>query len=210
MALTRKNLKELSLFIGVLGIYAVLYLLNNNFQYFELWHIPRSDYDTLVVFSPYWIYLYLVAYLLPVFMFFYLRKMDLQLHFLQLFFILTLLTNAVFFLFPSTIERPPVPMAGVDSVTKLAFELLFGADKPFNCFPSTHVSTSFIAALSVRQFPKLYVAFTGLALLISYSAIAIGQHYLYDAIGGAAVAFLTIELYDRFYSTSESTRLSIS
>lgn len=204
----KAHLKDLALLISVLSVYAVLYLLNNNFQYFELWKIPRSNYDYLVSFSPYWIYIYLAAYLLPVFMFFYLRTYRLHEHFMQLFFILTLITNAVFFLFPSTIERPAVPMNGVDDVTKLAFELLFGADKPFNCFPSTHVSTSFIAALSVRHMPRLYVTFLGLAFLISYSAIAIGQHYLYDALGGVGVALLTIEIYDRVFAFETSRAIA--
>jgi membrane-associated phospholipid phosphatase len=191
------NLKDVSYLIGALAIYAFLYLLNNNFQYFDIWHIPRTPYDDLVTFSPYWIYIYLAAYLMPISMFFFLRKIDLHLHYLQLFFILTIITNVVFFLFPSTIDRVPVPVEGVDSITKLAFELLFSADKPFNCFPSTHVSTSVIAALAVRSRPRLYIIFTVVSLLISFSALAIGQHFLYDALGGAFVAFLTMEIHDR-------------
>src|SRR4051794_34355077 len=108
--LGRPFLKDMGLFLGVLVIYAGLYLLNNNFQYFELWHLPHTSLDDLVVFSPYWIYIYLAAYLLPVFMFFYLPTINLHIHFLQLFFILTVITNAVFFLFPSTIDRPSIPM----------------------------------------------------------------------------------------------------
>lgn len=200
----RTHLRDLSLFSAVLAIYAVLYLFNNNFQYFKVWNIPQTAYDQVMSFSPYWIWIYLAAYLLPVFMYFYLVRLKLHLHFLQLFFILTLITNAIFFLFPTTIDRPPVPMEGVDSLTRLAFEILFSADKPFNCFPSTHVSTALIAALSVRQHPKLYVVFSILALLISYSAMAIGQHYLYDALGGAFVSLLTVEIYDRTLGSLEA------
>lgn len=189
--------KDTGFLMLALGVYAALYLFNNNFYFFELWHIPQTPFDLLIPFSPYWIYIYLAAYLLPIFMFFYLRRLNLHLHYLQLFLILTIITNIIFFLFPSTIDRVPVPMSGVDPLTKFAFEMLFSADKPFNCFPSTHVSTSLIAALAVRQHPRLYIIFSFLAFLISYSAIAIGQHYLYDAFGGAFVAFLTIELYDR-------------
>lgn len=203
----RGQLRDFSIFMGVLAIYAVLYLINNNFQYFPVWSVPRTAYDQVMSFSPYWIYIYLAAYLLPVFMYFYLMRLKLHLHFLQLFFILTLITNAIFFLFPTTIDRVPVPMEGVDSITKLAFEILFTADKPFNCFPSTHVSTSLIAALSLRKHPRLYVVFTAVALLISYSAIAIGQHYLYDALGGAFVSLLTVEIYDRTLGSLESQDL---
>lgn len=197
------KLGDLGLMIAVLGIYAFLYFLNNNYHYFSLWEIPRTLFDQLVVFSPYWIWVYLMAYLLPVFMFFFLIRLNLQIHYLQLFFILTIITNMVFFLFPSTIDRIGVPMEGVDSVTKLAFEILFATDKPFTCFPSTHVSTAFVAALSVRQHPRLFLIFSGFALLISYSALAIGQHYVYDAIAGAFAALLSMEIYDRTVGSVE-------
>ena len=193
----QRRLIETGLLVGVLGTYAILYFLNNNFQIFELWHVPRTFFDEMVTFSPYWIWIYLMAYILPVFMFFYLQKLKLQLHFLKLFFILTIITNLVFFLVPSTIDRVPVPTDGVDFLTKLAFEILFSTDKPFTCFPSTHVSTSFMAALSVRNHPKHFLFFTCFALLISYSALAIGQHYIYDAFGGAFAAFLSVEFYER-------------
>lgn len=196
----KQKLIELSLLIGVLGTYVILYYFNNNFHFFELWHVPKTFFDTLVSFSPYWIWIYLMAYILPVFMFFYLQKLNLQLRFLKLFFILTILTNIVFFFLPSTIDRVSVPTDGVDNLTKLAFDILFSTDKPFTCFPSTHVSTSFIAAFSVRQHSKHFLFFIGLAFLISYSALAIGQHYLYDAFGGAFIALLSVEFYERTHS----------
>jgi membrane-associated phospholipid phosphatase len=195
--MTSKKLVELSLLIGVLGTYAVLYYLNNNYQYFDVWHVPRTTFDDLISFSPYWIWVYLTAYLLPFFMFFYLSRLKLHLHFLELFFILTILTNIIFFLFPTTIDRVSVPVDGVDPLTKLAFEILFSTDKPFTCFTSTHVSTSFVAAMSVRQFPKVFMIFIGFSALISYSAMAIGQHYLYDALGGAMVALMSLGFKER-------------
>lgn len=193
----RKRLIELGLLIAVLGTYVILYYLNNNFQFFSLWHVPKTFFDEAVSFSPYWIWIYLIAYILPVFMFFYLQKLKLHLQFLKFFFVLTIFTNLIFFFFPSTIDRVTVPTEGVDFLTKLAFDILFSTDKPFTCFPSTHVSTSFVAALSVRNHPKLFFWFSCLAMLISYSALAIGQHYIYDAFGGAFVALFTVELYER-------------
>jgi hypothetical protein len=169
--LKRFSLNDYALFLGVIGIYAALYLFNNNFHYFELWHIPRTQFDDMVVFSPYWIYIYLAAYLLPVFMFFYMGRLKLHNHFMQLFFILTIITNAIFFLFPSTIERPAIPAEGLDAITKLAFDLLFSADKPFNCFPRTHVSTALIAALAVKHHPPLNIIFSIIALLITALSI---------------------------------------
>ena len=142
----QRRLIETGLLVGVLGTYAILYFLNNNFQIFELWHVPRTFFDEMVTFSPYWIWIYLMAYILPVFMFFYLQKLKLQLHFLKLFFILTIITNLVFFLVPSTIDRVPVPTDGVDFLTKLAFEILFSTDKPsrFQLNPELHTIGAFL------------------------------------------------------------------
>jgi len=202
--LKRINLNDLALMVGVLLVYAILYIFNNRLQFFEIWNIPRTAFDEIVVFSPNWIWIYLSAYLMPVAMFFFLIRLNLHLYFLQLFFILTIITNIVFFLFPSSIDRIPVPMEGVSDLTKLAFEILFSADKPFTCLPSTHVSTSFIAALSVRNHPRLFLIFTVFALLISYSALAIGQHYVYDAIAGGFAALLALVIHERTVGAMEN------
>lgn len=186
---------DLILLTSVLSIYAALYFFNNNYQFFPSWQVPRTAFDQSLTISPYWIWIYLLAYLMPLFMFFYLRRLSLHLHFLQLFFILTIVTNILFFLFPTTIDRIVVPVEGIDSLTKLAFEILFSIDKPFNCFPSTHVSTSFIAALAVRQHLRLFLFFGMIASLISFSAMAIGQHYILDALGGMFAAILAYGIH---------------
>lgn len=190
----KRNLLEITYLLTVLGIYAFLYYLNNNYQFFNVWHVPRTFIDMNVEFSPYWIWIYLIAYVLPVFMFFYLKRYQLHLFYLNLFLVLTLITNVCFFLFPSYIERQYVAVGSVDPLTKLAFDILFDTDKPFTCFPSTHVSTSFVAAFTLIKRRIPFFIFTKLALLISFSTLAIGQHYIYDALSGFAVAWFSFYL----------------
>jgi membrane-associated phospholipid phosphatase len=194
-----KNLKvaELGKLIIVLGTYAALYYLNNYYQVFTVHRVPRSVLDRGISFSPYWIYVYLLAYLMPVFLFFYLREKGLHLRYLSAFFILTILTNVVFFFFPTMIDRVTPILDQTDSITQLAFNLLFSIDQPFNCLPSTHVSTSFVAALILRKDRTQFILFLLLAISISYSSLAIGQHYFIDAVAGVIVALVSVLTIER-------------
>ncbi len=196
-----KNLTitELGKLFLVLVTYALLYYLNNYYQFFGVYQVPRLELDRAISFSPYWIYVYLLAYLMPVFLFFYLRKKGLHLRYLSAFFVLTILTNVVFFFFPTMIDRITPVLDQTDSITQLAFHLLFRIDQPFNCLPSTHVSTSFVAALILRKERAQFVPFLLLALAISYSSLAIGQHYLIDAAGGVIVALVSVSLVERTF-----------
>ncbi len=191
------TLAELGKLLFVLGTYAVLYYLNNYYQVFTVFQVPRLGLDRALRFSPYWIYVYLLAYLLPVFLFFYLRNKGLHLRYLSAFFILTILTNIVFFFFPTMIDRITPPLDQTDSITRLAFHLLFSIDQPFNCLPSTHVSTSFVAAFILRHQRAQFISFLLLAFAISYSSLAIGQHYFVDAAAGVLVAMLSVSLVEK-------------
>ncbi len=193
-----KNLTkaELGKLILVLVTYAVLYYLNNYYQVFAVWQVPRLALDRAISFAPYWIYVYLIAYLMPVLLFFYLRRISLHLRYLGAFFVLTILTNVVFFFFPSMIDRATPVLDQTDSITQLAFHLLFSIDQPFNCLPSTHVSTSFVAALILRREKAQFIPFLLLALAISYSSLAIGQHYFVDAAAGVIVALVSVSIIE--------------
>lgn len=193
--------EDLALFFGVLIMYVTLYLLNNNIQHFPVWTVPKSLFDQIVSFGPEWIYVYLTAYLLPFVMFFSLSRYNLHRSFVEHFFLLTSIVNLIFFFSPSTIIRPEYSLVELDELTRLAFDLLFSADKPFNCFPSTHVSTSLIAAFVVRERPRLFSALLAMALLISYSALAIGQHYLFDALGGVLAALVATWLHPYLFES---------
>jgi membrane-associated phospholipid phosphatase len=94
----------------------------------------------------------------------------------------------------------------LDPLTKLAFDILFNTDKPFTCFPSTHVSTSFIAAFTLIRTRIPFLIFSLLAFLISFSTLAIGQHYIYDALSGVAVATLSFYLSQKikFFQMEEN------
>ena len=90
--------------------------------------------------------------------------------------IATVVSCAVFVVWPTTILRPPVRSA--------AFDALWLFDVPTNCFPSLHVALAMIAAFfwPRRRWPAVLWA-----AAIALSTMATKQHYAIDVIGGAVV-----------------------
>lgn len=99
--------------------------------------------------------------------------------------------------FPTTYPRPPPPQG--DSLSEQLYRLLMAADRPTNCFPSSHIA---IPALSLwalgrehpRQAPWMWAVFA----LFSLSILTTKQHYLVDLFGGLGAAALGIRVSRAF------------
>ena len=71
----------------------------------------------------------------------------------------------------------------------------FTFDSNFHSFPSGHTSTVFALVLVLSLLvPKLKYFLFLLAMLIAYSRIALGAHYLTDVLGGVVVALIGFKL----------------
>ena len=92
----------------------------------------------------------------------------------------TLISCAIFVLYPTTIARPAVDSA--------AFDGLWLFDVPENCFPSLHVSLAIIAA---AYWPRARWIGIAWAIAIAVSTMTTKQHYFVDVAGGIAMGFLT-------------------
>lgn len=68
-------------------------------------------------------------------------------------------------------------------------------------FPSDHATASFAIAFAflLKGLDKRAVGFFVAALIICFSRIYVGMHYVSDIIGGAGVALLTAYLVTMFY-----------
>tara|TARA_Y100000590_G_scaffold469441_1_gene657018 strand:- start:2288 stop:3619 length:1332 start_codon:yes stop_codon:yes gene_type:complete len=67
----------------------------------------------------------------------------------------------------------------------------FTFDSNLHSFPSGHTATIFSAALVFAFFvPKLKLVFYFLALIISFSRVVVGAHFITDVVAGIAVAFI--------------------
>ncbi len=95
--------------------------------------------------------------------------------------IATLVSVAIFMVFPTTIPRP----GGAGTL----LEALYLFDVPTNCFPSLHVSLALIAAAGFARGRGGAIAW---AVLISLSTLTTKQHVAVDVLGGAVVATVAL------------------
>ncbi|MFS8049951.1 phosphatase PAP2 family protein [Rhizobium sp. BR 314] len=69
------------------------------------------------------------------------------------------------------------------------------------CFPSNHVTASFAiaAAFLLHNRPRQGSLFLLVALLVSFSRVYLGTHYVSDTVGGALTATLAAALVGSLY-----------
>ena len=102
--------------------------------------------------------------------------------------LLVLLGLPFWMFWPVTVPRPDLP---VTDLYTWGVALTRWLDPPTNCFPSMHVAESYLAALVVsRCNRRLGGLLLGMATLIWYSTLAIGQHWFVDGLAGAGLALV--------------------
>jgi membrane-associated phospholipid phosphatase len=100
-----------------------------------------------------------------------------------------LICYGVYAVFQTHVLRPE--LVGDDWLLQMV-QWVYRSDEPFNCFPSTHVFTSYLmmrAYLSTANVPRVYTAAVALmAMAIIASTLFIKQHVLLDIVGAVIVA----------------------
>lgn len=149
-----------------------------------------TDLDSAIPFVPIFIIPYLVWYPFIIIMLFLFCARDRNVYYR------TLLTQCIgliacyiiFFLFQTTVERPPLVGTGV---LDRMVNLVYSTDNPYNCFPSIHVLTSYLmikgAAASAGFTNKDRVAVHIFAWSIIVSTLFVKQHVLLDVAGAIAL-----------------------
>ena len=162
-------------------------------------HGPEIRLDRVIPLQPVWALIYggpyLFLILLPVFV---LRRRE-HIRRTVLAYLLIWITAYVFFIaYPTAAPRPAEVSGEGFAVTGLRF--LYGADPPYNCFPSLHVAHSFVSALAC--FPvhrRLGIAATLCAALVAISTLFTKQHYVLDVVAGALLACVAYAVFLRSY-----------
>ncbi len=105
--------------------------------------------------------------------------------------------TAVFFLYPTAMDRPS--LSGGDAFTSL-LRLVYAADGPFDCLPSTHVFYSAVSAWHLlRLRPRaraLQAASLAFVLLVWASTVLVKQHHLPDVPAGLALAAAAVLAFE--------------
>ena len=157
-------------------------------------HTPELQLDRLVPLKPAWAIVYGALYLflivLPVLI---VREEEHIRRTVASYLMVWITAYGCFVLYPTIAPRPlEIVEAGFGA---WGLRILYGADTPYNCFPSLHVAHSFVSALTCYRLDRrLGVTTIGAAVLVALSTLFTKQHYVLDIAGGVALAAVAYAL----------------
>jgi pimeloyl-ACP methyl ester carboxylesterase/membrane-associated phospholipid phosphatase len=101
---------------------------------------------------------------------------------------MTLLCFAIFLIFPVRMDLRPEMIMTQDWVTQIVC-FYFWIDRPYNLFPSMHLSASFFSAFyCLRKGNFIGIITMIMATTVGVSVILIKQHYILDVAAGFIIA----------------------
>ena len=162
-------------------------------------HAPALALDRLIPLAPTWALVYGTFYafliVLPVFV---LQQQELIRRTVWAYLTVWTVAYICFLLYPTVAPRPST-VAGTGFVV-WGLRFLYGADPPYNCFPSLHVAHSFVSALTCYRVHRGVGATAAMwAALIGVSTLYTKQHYVADVIAGTVAAYVAYVLFLRRY-----------
>ncbi|MBO0960222.1 inositol phosphorylceramide synthase [Neobacillus sp. MM2021_6] len=154
-----------------------------------------TSIDQAIPFLPIFIIPYILwyAYIFCYLIYFCFKDTKVYLKTLLLIVIAELICFVIYFFFQTTVPRPV--LVGDHILTQLV-QWIYTKDRPFNCFPSIHVLTTFavmLASLHIKNkhlLNTLCIHFLGSCIIIS--TLFVKQHVIFDMIGSM---FLVTFLY---------------
>jgi len=160
-------------------------------------HAPEIALDRLIPLQPVWALVYGALYVFLIVLPVLVVRQEEQIRRTVWAYLLCWLTAyAIFILYPTIAPRGD-HVAGT-GFAAWGLRILYGADPPFNCFPSLHVAHSFVSALTCwRLHRRLGIVTLVCAALVAVSTLLTKQHYVVDVVAGAAMAFLAYLLFLR-------------
>jgi membrane-associated phospholipid phosphatase len=150
-----------------------------------------TAFDRAVPLSPIWIVAYAMIYPAAILPLFVVKDPLVFRRVMMAYMGLELMAMALFLLCPvhMTIRPPIESILGTDFFS-WGLRVCYWADHPTCCFPSLHVATATLSALSCWRVDRLVGFGAGVvALMISASTLLIKQHFIYDVLAGGGLAF---------------------
>ena len=163
-------------------------------------YTPVRALDRLLPLAPMWALVYGALYafliMLPVFV---VQQEDLIRRTVWAYITVWTIAYVGFLLYPTVAPRSDTVVGEGFAVWGL--RSLYGADPPYNCFPSIHVAHSFVSALACyRVHRTLGVVALICASLVAISTLLTKQHYVADLIAGILLALAAYGLFLRGHS----------
>ncbi|MDF2650856.1 MAG: serine/threonine protein phosphatase [Paenibacillus sp.] len=160
-----------------------------------------TDLDRQIPFMKSFVIPYLSWYGFLLVGFLYLAYKDRSMYYKTLFqFIMgLLLCYGVYAIYQTTVPRPE--LTGSDWLLRMV-QWVYRSDQPFNCFPSTHVLTSYLMMKAYLRSTTIVwpykIAVTSMSLLIIVSTLFVKQHVLLDIVGAVLVSEGVVYVVERF------------
>lgn len=188
----KKEVKPYLIIIVSILIQTLLYLISKSL--INEPHILTSSFDDKIPFIiysiiPYSLW-YFLLFIIPII--FYKSDKNLFIKYILSFLLVTLLSNVIFVIYPTTIIRPNV-MDG--NIFHSLVQLIFSIDTPvLNCFPSIHCSVCFLWILYafnnkyINYIIKILILFLSINIILS--TLFIKQHVIIDVLGGILLSWI--------------------
>lgn len=160
-------------------------------------HVPELPLDRAVPLRPAWalVYgsLYFLLIVLPVFV---VRRPEQVRRTVFAYLLVWISAYVCFIVYPTVAPRPAAVTGEGFAVQGLRF--LYGADPPYNCFPSLHVAHSFVSALACYRVHRgVGIAAALCATLVGVSTLYTKQHYVLDVVAGILLAGVAYAVFLR-------------
>jgi membrane-associated phospholipid phosphatase len=145
---------------------------------------------------PWSIWPYLTCYFVMFFLAVSLRDMENLQRMLYAFVIVQVLANFVFLVYPVLLPRDPYPIPpDAGRVATWLFNWTRHVDADKNCQPSLHIANCWLVSLVyLRENRRKILPVGSWLVLLSFSTLATKQHYLWDVLGGVALAVIVYAL----------------
>ena len=130
-----------------------------------------------------------ILYIYACLIYFYFKDRNLYYLTLVTYIVSALISYGIYSVFQTTVPRPVI--SGDDPLSSLV-KYIYLRDRPYNCFPSIHVFSSYlmIRAITNAGFAKwkIRMVMYTISTLIILSTLFIKQHVLLDVVGGIVLA----------------------
>lgn len=199
---------KLLLLVGLTVIFSVPYIYLAHHPLFPPHDLPLTWLDRAAGFDPRWIWVYQSVYLLTGSLPWLARTPEQLKRYLIGFAILAGISFVIFIFYPTRIPR-----IEVENPTGM-YRLLLLYDGPYNAFPSLHVgfllyTLGFVRRIRAPFNRMIWVILVIWFLLISWSTLALKEHYAVDLLAGIVLGlFADWAAWSRIFRISGSTSQS--
>lgn len=188
----KKYERTLLLFLVIIA-WALCYFLINSFSEGRTTHILAFSFEKSIPFIPFFVVFYVSAYIIIAVPYFVLRDIQEYRKAVLAYLFVIFISSVIYIIYPVKAMRPEISGEGL-FLNMVGW--LYGIAKPYNLFPSLHISLSAMSTLiCLRHNKKIGYILIMLLFLISFSTLFVKQHYLVDIPSAVGLTLFSYYLF---------------